>query len=261
MASGFLVPSLSLGASLSEAIVFGQANNSIKPDPAALTWTPPQFGKTAQTILSVIYPPFTVSSKQGSPVQIDYVFDAVFKLNHKRILRKTEHPVLSGVNISDHAYLLPTRVTLEIGMSDAMASYSDNMWTGASTKSISAWQIIKNFQLNRSLITLTTRLDSYSNMLVMDAHAPDDHRTNHGLRATVILEELISASVVSIQPSSARPQTTSVTSGGIVQSQNPSSSQLLQYALPSPQYPGVLTYPTVPGAGNVSSNILGQNVP
>jgi len=254
MSSGMFLPAaLSLAAFTSEQLIFGASENP-QLDIAGGIWTPPQYSEPALTILSVIQPPFTISARQGSPVQVDYVFDAVFRLTHARRLRKTSHPVLTGANISDHAYIEPARVTLEIGMSDAMASYSQGVWTGFSTKSISAWQVIKSLQISKTLITLTTRLDTYINCLVLDATAPDDNKTKHALKASIVLEETLSASVTSVQSVSARSQSTDSTSNGVIQSRAPNSAQLEQNALPSDLYPGVKTYPQIPGSGDVSSN-------
>lgn len=248
-------------------------------------WTPPQYSKPALTIITV--PPklnvatnsnvitstsatggnngtlvngmYTLSS--GTVAQTatatNYVFDAVLRLSHSRRLRKTQHPVLTGANIADHAYIECARVTLEIGMSDAMASFSAGVWVGSATKSISAWQIIKGLQLSKTLVTLTTRLDTYANMLVVEATSPDDNKTLHGLRATIVLEEIIAGSVASQPSSSARPQTSGSTSSGTVQGTAPNPSQVQQNVMPSTLYPDTPAYPSVPGASNVSSNSLG----
>jgi len=260
MSSGIFLPSaLSLAAFTSEQIIFG-SSDAPQVEIEGGVWTPPQYSQPALTILSVIQPPFTISPRQGSPVQVDYIFDAVFKITHSRRLRKTSHPVLTGANISDHAYIEPSRITLEVGMSDAMASYSQGVWTGFSTKSISAWQVIKGFQVGKTLITLTTRLDTYVNCLLIDATTPDDNKTKHALKASLVLEETLSASVASVQTVSARSQTTGSTSNGVIQSRPPNSAQLEQNALPSDLYPNVKTYPQIPGSGDVSSNNWSRTV-
>lgn len=214
-------------------------------------WTPPQWSNSPLTVLTV---PPTASSPTTR-----YVFDATFRLLHSRRLRKTQHPVLTGANIADHAFLEPARVALEIGMSDAMAAFAQGMWVGSTTKSISAFQTLKNLQVNRTLLTLSTRLDTYYNMLVTEVDAPDDLRTLHGLRATVVLEEIIAGVTVSVaSASSARPQATGSTQGGTVQGMPVSASQQQQNVVPSSLFPNAPQYPQVPGAGDVSSNNLGQ---
>ena len=50
-----------------------------------------------------------------------YVFDAVLKLDHERRLAITDHPVEEGANITDHSYLEPKSLSIEIGMSYMIA--------------------------------------------------------------------------------------------------------------------------------------------
>lgn len=259
MGTGIIVPSLlSITTSAAETLVFGQQNPNAQVNlQSSGPWTPPQFSQPALTVLTV---PATTSSTSGqaSSSSTSYVFDAVFRVLHRRTVHKTSHPVLTGANISDHVYIEPSRVTLEVGMSDAMSSFANGIWVGASTKSISAWQILKNLQINKTLLTLTTRLDTYSNMVIMECNAPDENKTKFALRATIVLEELLSASVASTTTSSARPHSSGATPGGTLNSTAPNSSQLQNNTIPSTLYPGVTTYPTIPGAGNVSSNSLSQ---
>lgn len=279
MATGIVLPSLlTISASTAEAIVISSLNQPQQVDLQTNgPWTPPQFSQPALTILQVNYPPYSLSPKQASTASVNYVFDAVFRLLHRRVMRKTIHPVLTGAAISDHAYIEPTRVTLEIGMSDSMSSYSSDIWSGASTKSISAWQKIKGFQINRNLITLITRIDTYPNMMIIEAEVSDDYRTKLGLRATIVLEELLSASVLSVPASSARADTTDTTSQGVVQGTSPNVSQVEQHALPSslssilkpvpiPQFSPLPILPfvpavSVPGAGVISGTTLDRCPP
>lgn len=221
-------------------------------------WTPPQYSEPALTVLTVPSQTSTTSGLPSTTLTV-YVFDAVFRLNHSRTYRKTQHPVLTGAAISDHIYAEPARVTLEIGMSDAMSSFTSGVWVGASTKSISAWQILKQLGSAKTLFTLTTRLDTYYNMAIVSAISPDDNKTKHALRASLVLEEIIAGSVSSTVASSAVPQVSDNTPNGVVQPSAPSAQQLQQNAIPSTLWPGTVLYPNVPGAGNVSSNSLSQS--
>jgi hypothetical protein len=244
---------------------------------AASTWTPPQYSKPAVTIITVPQvgnpvlvsaPVYNSSGLASAPVYtggvpaIDYVFDAVLKASHKRVIKKTQHPVLTGANISDHFYNMPSRVVLEIGMSDAMSSFTDGIWVGASTKSISAWQILKGIQATGTPLTVTTRLDTYKNMLIESMDSPDTNRTSHALRATIVLEELISASVSSLSTSSTstRPQTTDDSPQGLLVPTIPGYENQQQNVVPSSAYPDIVPC-DVPGAGTVSSGNLGNCVP
>ena len=271
MGTGAILPLGSLIVATAKKITLTEnASTTTTISNVSPVWTPPQYSKPALTILTVpasgnpvlVNPSVAGVSApiyRGGTPPIDYVFDAVLKLMHQRTLTKTRHPVLTGASISDHAYIEPSRVVLEIAMSDAMASFVAGSWVGASTKSISAWQVLKNLQLNKTLLTLSTRLDTYYNMLITSATAPEDNKTLYGLRATITLEEVISASVSSAMAVSSRPQTTGSSSGGTVQSVSPDPAQIQQNTIPSTLWPNVKTFPSVPGASNVSSNSLGQS--
>ena len=53
-----------------------------------------------------------------------YVFDGEPDIQHDQELSITQNPVQTGASISDHAFLVPVRVTAEILMSDAMQSFN-----------------------------------------------------------------------------------------------------------------------------------------
>ena len=270
MASGIFFPLLEALSTVNSKPIVIDANKSAASDAAAAAgpWTPPQFGQDPLTIVTV---PASIDSQTGQPATAatDYVFDAVLRVTHHGSVRSTEHPVLTGANISDHAYAEPQRVVLEVGMSDAMASYSAGMWTENVSKGIAAFQVLDGLRQARTLVTLTTRLKVYENMLIESVTSPDDVRSAHGLRATVTFKEILSAGASSSNSGdSARPQTTGDTQSGTQQGSSPDQSDVDQHVLPSSYYstlnPGTLpgqyysTLPAVPGSGAVSSTNLGQ---
>lgn len=261
-------------------------------------WRPSEWAKPALTAITVpgtapaspgividpiLGPAPAAPAFVGKPTVL--VFDAVFKVEHARHLRRTEHPIQTGPNsavgsITDHAYLLPARVTLEIGMSDAMASYSSNLWTSDPSKSVSAYQTLVSLMSARTLVTLTTRLQTYKNMLVESIVPSDSHKTRHGLRALVTLGEIFLAQVPSTPGAdgtsaananpaakhevggqisgafgtvSARPQITESTPSGTVQPVPPSDALQQQHNITAT--PTVSrNFPVVPGAGNWSGS-------
>jgi hypothetical protein len=254
-AGGIFLPGLVVSATnASTSLSFGQSASApgIK---SSGPWTPPQFAKPALTMLTVPATVGNANTGQAANPQTNYVFGNpnVLRAMHRRSAHKTQHPVLTGANISDHVYIMPARVTLEILASDAMSVLTNNSWTGFSTLSVSVWQTFKQLMLNRTGLTLTTRLDTYYNMVILDMDAPDDVKTLHGLRATITLEEIVAGSVASVAANSSRSQATGSTSTGIVQGAPVSGTQQQQNVLPSSLYPNAPTYPTVPGAGSVSS--------
>lgn len=134
-------------------------------------------------------------------------FDAVVHVDTEESLTITSHPVQNGANISDHAYREPTRITMEIKMSDVMASRVPGQFTGAYTKSVSAYRRLLDLQRSRIPCSVLTRLGSYQNMLIESISAPDDPGMLHGLSCSVSLREVLVANVA-VAKVSARQWTT-----------------------------------------------------
>jgi hypothetical protein len=153
----------------------------------------------------------TTNPQTQSPTT--YYFDATLRVEHTQELVCTEHPVQVGPAIVDHAYLRPARVVLEVGMSDAMQSFSSSQYTGGKSKSVSAYQTFKQIQSARVPITLSTRLDTYQNMVLEDVRGTEDSRTFRGFRGSLHFRQIISASV-SQTTVSVRPDQTDSTNEG-----------------------------------------------
>lgn len=182
-----------------------------------------------------------------------YVFDAMRIAQHEQSVVPTQHPLQTGYNISDTAVLQPARVVLEISMSDAIAEYSTGMWSSNPSKSVSAWQTMKNLMVNRALLTLNTRLETYQDMLLVSMTSSDNQRTFYGLSMILTFQQLILVDTAT-QTDSARSQTTGDTSLGTIQSQAPNGNIANQFGVAAPG-PG---QPVIPGAGNYSSNNVTQ---
>lgn len=128
---------------------------------------------------------------------VAYFFDAIIREEHSYRLRITDHPIQTGANIVDHAYMLPAELTLEIGMSDVM----DSLWVGqflggvGGSRSKSAFDTLRRLQALRVGLNVTTRLARYSNMLIESIHTPDDYMTTKALKCSVRLKEVFLAEV------------------------------------------------------------------
>jgi hypothetical protein len=174
------------------------------------------------------------------------VFDAVVRTEHQRRITKTEHPIQTGANVADHAIIEPARVVLEIGMSDAMDSFTAGQWSGDHSKSVNAYQTLVSLAKARQPLTVTTRLDSYTNMILTGIDAPDTVETRFGLKATVTFEELFTGTITS-QQVSARPDLIGATNLG-TKAPLPVSSDISRFTH------STLPTTTVPNAGVLSSN-------
>lgn len=186
------------------------------------------------------------------------VFDVVPRIEHRQEVTKTTHPIQTGANITDHAYIEPARVVLEIGMSDAVDSFQPGMWTASPSKSVSAYQALLAILKSRRPVQITTRLQTYQNMLLRTLTPIESAETRYGLRAAASFEEVLTASVTLIGGGSSglvdslRPQATDENSTGTVQTVPPSASLIGQNNVS--EWPPAASYPYVPGAGNWSSN-------
>lgn len=142
-----------------------------------------------------------------------WFFDAFLRLDHTSKLTITTHPVQTGANISDHAYLEPKELTIEIGMSDTAKSLADNQFEGGWSRSVKAYEILRSLQASRIPMQVLTRLGVYQNMLIETITVPDDYRTLYGLRATITMKEILVATVQTVKISS-NPHITDSTNRG-----------------------------------------------
>ena len=233
-------------------------------------WRPPQWNKPAVYMITVQGNVGTSDTSNLGPVQgtittkslatTMYVFDAVVRASHNLQLQITEHPVQTGANISDHAYMLPFRVTLEIGISDAMAQFGGkaNDWTGTTSKSVSAFQTLMSLQANRVFLTLSTRLYTYSNMMIESIAPEETNATIASLRATVTFKQVFTATVAT-QSVSARPNTTDNTQLATQQAVPPPAAVQQQYSVTppaTPQIPGSGFWTSVANALGLGGNII-----
>lgn len=153
--------------------------------------------------------------EEGTPY--GYFFDAFVREGHSAAVKITEHPVQGGANISDHAYNLPDKLTLEIFVSDSMDCLMMNQFSMMSTKSISAYQALRDMKEKRQPLSVMTRLYFYENMLIETMTTTDDYKSKNSLRCTVQLRQIIMATVStetvkSDKEYSAKPKTTEVKS-------------------------------------------------
>lgn len=104
----------------------------------------------------------------------------------------TDHPVEIGAAISDHAFLRPVEVEMQIGWSDSTGGY-----VGYARD---AYDELVSLQRQREPFTLTTGSRRYSNMLISSISLQKDEKTENISAITVRLREVI---IVSTQTTSA----------------------------------------------------------
>ena len=229
-----------------------------QPAMVALTVTPTA-GQGATPAGSALQPTGAVDTA-GNPVygasvsgstQTTYIFDAVMTLDHEQEVELTRHPVQTGAAVSSHAYVNPARITLDVGMSDAMAAYSTGVndaaaFTGNQSKSVSAYQEMISLLYARQLCKLTTRLRTYDSVVVTSVSPQESHKTIAGLRMRVTLTQVFLAGTVTTAVT-ARPDTGAASDQGNTNPTPLSSTTQQQF---TPAYLGS----TALGGGSLSSN-------
>ena len=136
-----------------------------------------------------------------------YFFDGFITVDVTSELEITENPVETGVAIADHAYVKPTTIDMNIIMSDVHESLVAEQFTGGWSRSVKAYEILKQIQSDRIPVAVLTRVGLFEDMLIKRIISNDDAKTYRGLNAQVSLVELPIARVRTVEISSA-PQTT-----------------------------------------------------
>lgn len=144
-------------------------------------------------------------------------FDAWLRLNHNTSLTITQHPVETGAAITDHSYFNPRRFAFDIGVTDTVTSPT---FPGQQSRSVNAYNQLVEMQRSRQRLTLVTKYNTYTNILIENIDVSDDYTTQTALKATIYLLEVIVANVTQAAVS-AVPQITDQTSRGQQNGQTP----------------------------------------
>ena len=151
------------------------------------------------------------------------VFDAVLKTDHTSKLTATSHPIENGANITDHAFIDPAEISIEIGMTDCNGvGTSDDMFKS-----------LQKLQFSRDPLTVVTRFKTYKNMLIMSMSVPDDFTTMNALKAMLMLREIPVVGTATVEVSeraSGQESKTGSTNSGTVQPNQNNQSVLKQAA-------------------------------
>ena len=158
-----------------------------------------------------------------------YFFDGFMQVEHNIELQTTSNPVETGASVVDHAYVKPAELTMEVMMSDVHQSLVPEQFTGASFRSVNAWQVLRKLQSDRIPMSVFTRLGLYTNMLITKLATTDTAETFRALSAEVTLREIPVARVKTVKISSADQTTINTEMGKIEASQINDELQSLLY--------------------------------
>lgn len=159
------------------------------------------------------------------------VFDAVIKTDHTSKVTATSHPVESGASISDHAFVEPAEISIEVAVSDSEINKGT---FGSGNRSLKAFSELMKLQKSRQLLTVVTRFRTYRNMLILSVSVPDDYTVMNAFKASLMLREIpiVSTSRVSVTArstsGSGQSQKSGSTNAGTVQASSPKQSVLKQ---------------------------------
>lgn len=158
-----------------------------------------------------------------------YFFDGFMQVDHAIELQTTENPVETGASVVDHAYVKPAKVVMKVMMSDVHQSLVPEQFSGASFRSVNAWQVLRKLQADRIPMSIFTRLGLYTNMLITSLTASDTPETFRALSAEVTLKEIPVARIKKVKISSADQTTIKSEMGKIEASQINDELQSLLY--------------------------------
>ena len=129
-----------------------------------------------------------------------FFFDGFINIDHSFRTTITSHPVQTGANISDHAYNEPTELRMTIKMSDSSQDIVDGQFAGmAYTRSVAAFNVLKELNYQRLAFQVHTRLATYQNMMIESLSISDDLQNLHGLEAVVNMKELLVAEAKTVK--------------------------------------------------------------
>src|SRR5579883_2607547 len=166
-------------------------------------WRPPQWNSGKVPLTMTATDPHT-------GLQTVYVFDAIIVAEHERRAVVTKNPVQTGAAVSDHIYIEPARLDIEIAMSDAMQSFTYGQWATAPSRSVSCFQTLDALQKALTRVDITTRLNTYGPMVITNVYAHDDEKTTFALKAHITFEELILANVQTVYSQSNLPVSSTI---------------------------------------------------
>ncbi len=261
-----MTPTIPTVASVVSRVYYslGGSGNSVLD---ALAWRPPQWVRGPALTLTVTDSIPDPDTGQPTTRQTAYVFDGAMRADHEQQAVITLNPIQTGAPITDHAYVVPPRLTVELVMSDAMQSFTVGQWTDGPSRSVSAFKTLKDIQSKRNLCSVATRMDQYDKMLISEVRASETTDTRYAGRFTVVFVQILTAAIEATSSTfnpvtdSERPQTTVETTAGqiqpnpvpvAVQSQN--TVQIPYLAAKAGETPNtVYRAASVPGAGSWTS--------
>jgi hypothetical protein len=168
------------------------------------------------------------------------VAQVVVDETHVDELEVTSHPVEQGAMISDHAFKLPSSLTLRYGWSSSPSPQPGLRGLVPSVLPVQSQSIydiynkLLSMQVNRDLLTVYTGKRAYRNMLLTRIEQDTDQTSENSLPLTLTLQEvlLVTTTTAATNGVSANSDPSKVTYAASVPVQSGGTFQLL----PAPQF-------------------------
>lgn len=125
--------------------------------------------------------------RNGNQLDVLVLIDVVVTELHASDVQITDHPVEKGVDITDHFQPRPRGLKLDCVLTDTPLEVGQPAAPG---RSKDAYAAIERLQAEGKLITVTTSLRQYENLLVEHLSAPVDASTGDGLKFSITLREI-----------------------------------------------------------------------
>jgi len=141
-------------------------------------------------------------------------FDATFEESHDYELQVTDNPVESGVVVSDHAFMLPIKLTISAGVSDSpLGTRIANSFSGdGNNRPINALRMLTELQRSAEPFAVQTGLKLYRNMVCTNIKASQDKDTAGVLLFTADLREVIIVNTQTVKYKSSKVKANSESS-------------------------------------------------
>ena len=125
--------------------------------------------------------------------------DTVIDEGHEHEMTITNYPVETGMNLSDHVTQQPKRVVIRGLLSDINANefidfgiigQAREMFGDRNSRSSALWQQLADVQQKKTLLLISTNLQSYPSMIIVSLSTHQDKDTVGAVFFTATLQEL-----------------------------------------------------------------------
>lgn len=130
-------------------------------------------------------------------------FDASVEEVHAITVDVTKHPLERGAVVSDHKIKKPAKLRITTVTTNTpilhLAAFRLAGIPGGATPDVHAWDTLERLAEGEELLTVTTSLKTYDNMVIRKSSVPRDAARGNTLEATIDLEEIFTVGLASVQ--------------------------------------------------------------